>query len=222
MNPKSESTLGANPFTEDYFLRGTSTGKSNYENYHWMPELTVPAALRISDHLGMQIGDSILDFGCARGYYVRAFRGLGFDAWGTDISEWAIENCDPIVADAVSLKWPVDRFDWLLMKDVAEHLPHPLLVETTDRLLRSVRRGGLVIVPLAGLNGEYVSPRDRLDPTHCIRWNISEWLLFFQRAIEKSREMFTVSASYRLPGIKQLFDGQEQACGFLTLRARRP
>ena len=38
--------------------------------------------------MGMQPYDSVLDFGCARGYLVKALRKLAIMAYGYDISEW--------------------------------------------------------------------------------------------------------------------------------------
>lgn len=81
-------------YGEDYFERGIQTGISLYENYRWMPELTIPFAMRIIDYLHIERGESILDVGCAKGYLVKAFKWLGRDAYGIDISSYAINNAD--------------------------------------------------------------------------------------------------------------------------------
>ena len=52
-------------YDADYFLRGKETGKSLYENYRWLPDLTTPMVCSIISHLGIRSGDTILDFGCA-------------------------------------------------------------------------------------------------------------------------------------------------------------
>src|SRR5579862_3672374 len=97
-------------YDESYFLRGKESGKSLYENYRWMPDLTIPMVQRIIEHCGIRRGDSILDFGCARGYVVRAFRELGYNAYGYDISRWAIENADlaayPYLTSSIELAFP--------------------------------------------------------------------------------------------------------------------
>src|SRR3990167_2449572 len=85
-------------YDDAYFLRGAETGKSLYTNYRWLPDLTIPMAKRIIEHLGFE-GDkstTILDYGCSRGYLVRALRGFGYKAYGVDVSAWAIENADEI------------------------------------------------------------------------------------------------------------------------------
>src|ERR1019366_3070489 len=61
-------------YDADYYLRGKQTGVSLYEDYRWMPELTVPMVGAIRDHLFIEQGETVLDFGCARGYIVKAFR----------------------------------------------------------------------------------------------------------------------------------------------------
>ncbi len=73
-------------YDADYFLRGKATGKSLYEDYRWMPGLTIPMVRSMISHLGIANADMVLDFGCARGYVVRAFRELGYLAYGYDTS----------------------------------------------------------------------------------------------------------------------------------------
>jgi cyclopropane fatty-acyl-phospholipid synthase-like methyltransferase len=75
-------TSNSDKYDADYFLRGKASGKSLYDNYRWMPDLTKPMAERIIEHLGIELDDRIMDFGCARGYLVRALTELGQDAYG--------------------------------------------------------------------------------------------------------------------------------------------
>ena len=67
-------------YDADYFLRGKQTGRSLYENYRWLPDLTIPMVAAMIRHLGIKPDDKILDFGCARGYVVKAFREMGYRA----------------------------------------------------------------------------------------------------------------------------------------------
>jgi len=83
-----------NYFNKDYYENGISSGLSLYTNYKWMPDLTIPMAFRIIEILNIKERDSILDFGCAKGYMVKSFRMLYRDAYGVDISDYAISNCD--------------------------------------------------------------------------------------------------------------------------------
>ncbi len=204
-------------YDEDYYLRGVQTGKSLYEDYRWMPDLTVPMARRIVDYLGVQKGETILDFGCARGYLVRALRELGHVAYGTDVSRWAVENCDEAVKPYVSRLWEAGTmtpFDWIIAKDVLEHIEYIAL--TVRELLNSVNKGVFVVVPLArfGSNDKYVIEEYERDVTHVQRHNLLTWAGMFMRP------GWRVEASYRVRGIKDNWyrPGWEDGNGFLTVR----
>ena len=82
-----------NIFDEKYFEDGVRNRVSAYENYRWMPERTIREASSIINAIKF---DTVLDYGCAKGFMVYAMRLLGKDAYGVDISEYAIENCHQI------------------------------------------------------------------------------------------------------------------------------
>lgn len=72
----------------------------------------------------------VLDCGCATGILVHAFRKIGVDAWGIDISEWAINHPDhPDVApyiqvgDIRDLPYEDDEFDLVMSLQTIEHIP---------------------------------------------------------------------------------------------------
>lgn len=202
------------PFNEDYFIRGKASGVSNYENYRWLPHLTIPACRKIAAHLGAHPHDSFIDVGCSRGYYVRGLRECGMKAFGYDVSEWAVSNCDPEVIEWVSTTMPRRAFDWALLKDVAEHIEKLHLVHLVDWLHRSITKGMLFIVPLAErTGGRYVRQEDELDVTHINRWTLEDWLRF----LEDHAPEFNVSASYHIHGIKPASQQVHHSCGFLTL-----
>lgn len=203
-----------NAYTADYYLNGPASGLSNYVNYSWKPELTLPACRKIAEYLGARHGDSILDVGCSRGYYVKALRMLSFRAFGFDISEWAIENCDPEVKEWVSNEFPKRAFDWATLKDVAEHLSILHLSQMVTLLNLRITKGMLFIVPLASeTNGPYVRREDEQDSTHVIRWTLDDWIAFLEGAAPD----FNVNGSYNIHGIKPAAATSRHSCGFLTL-----
>lgn len=203
-----------NAFTEDYFMRGPETGLSNYRDYSWKPDLTVPACKKIAEYLGMRRGDSVLDVGCSRGYYVRAMRMLGYRAFGYDISEWAIQNCDREVAEYVGNEFPKRAFDWVTMKDVAEHIQLHGLATLVETLNQCVTKGMLIIVPLAfERGGPYIRNEDEMDRTHVIRWTMDDWIAF----LEDHADGFNVNASYNIHGIKPAAAKVRHSTGFFTL-----
>lgn len=207
-------------FTEEYYLRGKECGLSNYENYRWLPEPTILCARRMMNHLGANHGESVLDWGCARGYYVKALRILGYPAYGYDVSKWAIENCDPTVTRFVGNGGPkMEEVDWVICKDVLEHVPMGQINDCIRRFIALSRKGVLIIVPLADCGGgEYINPADRSDATHLIAWTMSQWLSMIQTVIDEMCEPFTVSGGYKLPGVKQAAEAYPNSTAFITMR----
>lgn len=205
-------------FNEDYFLRGKQTGKSLYEDYRWLPELTIPMAQVMVNFLGIEEGQMVLDFGCARGYLVRALRELDIHAYGYDASRWAIENADSVASRYMNkfVSDPQPRpfyekydFSWVIAKDVLEH------VEDVDAVIDSLKncamKGVFAIVPLAH-GPEYDVPEYEQDVTHIHRWSISRW------ASEFCQTGWSVDLRYRVPGIKDNYKQYPTGNGFLTCR----
>ena len=108
-------------YDAEYYERGTLTGKSLYRDYRWLPEATIPMAMAMIDVLGIPRHASVLDVGCAKGYLVKALRWLGREAYGYDVSEYAIAHADPEVANVVGAVPPQKVFDYAIAKDVLEH-----------------------------------------------------------------------------------------------------
>lgn len=199
-------------YDADYFLRGKETGKSLYDNYRWMPELTVPMAQAITQHLGIGKDDRILDFGCARGYLVRALHELGYNAWGYDSSVWAIENGDPTIRKYITTElWTEPSPQWIIAKDVLEHVEEVAYVIPTLMGLATV--GVFAVVPLSPYDREpYVVPEYEKDVTHIHRRTLATWAGWFMRP------GWSVTASYRVPGVKDNYAHFPTGNGFLTCR----
>lgn len=214
MNP-----LDGTIYDSDYYLHGKQSGKSLYENYRWLPDLTVPMAQRMIDHLGIEKQDTVLDFGCAHGFIVKAFHILGHKAHGIDVSEWAIENCDEAVREYVSVGTvPFASFDWIIAKDVLEHIPNPNLAWTLEKLAASAKKGLFIVVPLSlSVGCPYVVSEYEQDITHVQRLPLPAWAQAVKRACG---EDFDVEADYRIEGIKQNYAEYEKGNGFLTARRK--
>ena len=75
-------------YGKDYFDGDRSFGYGGYKyDGRW-----VPVAKDIKDYYGLIKGSKILDVGCAKGFLVKDLVDLGFEAYGIDISEYAIDN----------------------------------------------------------------------------------------------------------------------------------
>lgn len=213
-------------YDEDYFLRGKETGKSLYHDYRWLPELTLPMAEMIAKHLSMTPlsmtpSGSVLDFGCARGYLVRAFTELGYDAEGIDASDWAIANADPAIKKCVGVATTVTgEHDWIIAKDVLEHLALYELVALLPDFAKAAKKGVFIVVPLSPASGcEYVVPEYEKDITHNIRWPLSRWVTEMYSAFDETWE---ISARHRIVGIKDNYAGWPRGNGFITCRTISP
>jgi SAM-dependent methyltransferase len=199
-------------YDKEYYEHGIESGKSCYSNYRWIPELTIPMCSRIVEHLGIGLEDTVLDFGCAKGFSVHALRLLGRQCWGYDISEYAVslapsESKDFVFSDLSC--FDKQLFDWIIAKDVLEHVTY----EDIDDVLswiKSKTENVFVVVPLG--DGEvYNVPAYELDKTHIIRENLNWW----EKKIKDSG-FLEVSCSYLIPGLKDNWSHFEQGNGFFV------
>jgi len=193
----SEETFG-----ENYYMNGIKSGVSNYVDYKWLPELTIPMARSFMDIFGIEKGATVLDYGSARGYFVKALREHGVKAYGFDISEWAIKNCDEDVKKYVcnSLLYRLIEYEYIFSKDVFEHIPMEELTETIEKLFSICTEAAIFIVPLADSEGgRYIYPNDELDKTHIHRKTLQGWV----DLIEPFAKDFTIFVSNKIPSLKK-------------------
>jgi SAM-dependent methyltransferase len=140
-------------FGEYYY--GHDCGVPYERNDHWLGFFG-----RIAERIVTELRPtSVLDAGCAMGMLVEALHARGVDAWGIDISEYAIGKVAPEVADRCrvgSLTDPLEgRFDLTTCIEVLEHMPSDdsyvalkNLCHASDRILFSS------------------SPNDYAEPSH--------------------------------------------------------
>ncbi len=119
-----------------------------YRFWHWVKFTWVGLQLRALRC------NTVLDFGCADGVSVAAFRRMGLEAWGVDISDYALSRAPAKAAPYLwqgglrGQRFPPKHFDVIVSWDVLEHIaPHDL-----DDVLRDLKRLGR-----RGLWGIYVT-----------------------------------------------------------------
>jgi cyclopropane fatty-acyl-phospholipid synthase-like methyltransferase len=196
---RTSSEIGVQ-YDEAYYERGVETGKSCYSNYRWLPDLTIPMAMTLIDAVGIRATHTVLDFGCAKGYCVKAFRTLRREAFGIDVSPYAIENVDAEVAPYCSLVGDLEgwslthRYDHVIAKDVLEHVPYDEIDATIQAFAR-MTDSVLVVVPL-GEGGRYIIPAYEADVTHQIRESAEWWCDRFERCFA------AVKWTHHVPGLK--------------------
>jgi cyclopropane fatty-acyl-phospholipid synthase-like methyltransferase len=83
----------------DYFDGDRSFGYGGYRyDGRWRP-----VAKDIVSHFNLLPGDKVLDIGCAKGFLVKDLIDLGIDAYGVDVSKYALLNCEPEVVGRLHL-----------------------------------------------------------------------------------------------------------------------
>ena len=174
-------------FNEDYYERGAETGKSLYSHYRWIPELTLPMCHHIALYTKLTNKQKILDFGCAKGYTVHGLRMLGYKAFGVDVSEYAVMKAPEETRKWLGVIKPQDDlvcakggYDWILCKDIFEHIPYDKIHEQ----LKVLYKGGkkiMAIVPL-GEDGKYIIESYEQDKSHFIREPLEWWVKKFEDA----------------------------------------
>jgi hypothetical protein len=145
-------------------------GQPYERNEHWLGFFHGVAERIVSD----LAPTSVLDAGCAWGLLVEALRKEDVEAWGVDISDYAISQVDEAIREfcwQASLTEPLPRrYDLVTCVEVIEHMPArdadiaiANLCEATDRVLFSS------------------SPHDYSEPTHVNVKQPEEWAVMFAR-----------------------------------------
>jgi cyclopropane fatty-acyl-phospholipid synthase-like methyltransferase len=163
-------------YDADYYESGKQSGKGWLENYRWMPRRTLKEAYGFIDYLGLDDSSYVLDWGCGKGFIVKALRILEIKADGCDISEYSLQfapdgcwNC------STDESWEQHRnqYTHIIIKDVLEHL-------TVDQLKSQLQKFKIVapkimtVIPM-GDNGLYRIPEYHTEVSHLIIENENWW-----------------------------------------------
>lgn len=206
-------------YNEDYFERGKKLGISLYSDYRWLPELTIPFAFRMIEELGIKKDDTILDFGCSKGYLVKAFRLLYRNAFGIDISKYAILYAPLDIRNYIACTSSIiafcNKYDWIISKDTLEHINY----ENIDNilfLLKESTKNMFCIIPL-GDGNKYTIDEYEKDTTHCIRESLDWWKAKFAKAGFKIKK-----ATYNIKNMKEpWYTVNPHGNGFFVLKSRK-
>src|SRR5205807_2137979 len=107
--------------------------------------------------------------GCGTGVFLDKARKHAFDCEGLELSEYAAEFVRnmgiPVRTEAIeNADYPIESWDVIVMREVIEHLPHPL--ESLRTIHSWLKPGGVLFMA----TGNYDSPERRLRG--------SEWFYF--------------------------------------------
>jgi ubiquinone/menaquinone biosynthesis C-methylase UbiE len=104
----------------------------------------VPVARDIVAHFGLQPGMRVLDVGCAKGFLVKDLMTVcpGLEAFGLDISFYALMNCERDVigrlhlGTAERLPFPDRSFDCVLSLNTVHNFPAPRAIKVMQEIQR--------------------------------------------------------------------------------------
>ncbi len=214
-------------FDKDYYTDGIAKGLSCYENYRWIPELTYPMAHAFFNFLNLKKKSNVLEFGCAHGFLIKCLIDYGVNAYGVDISDYAIKNCHNDINKRLALIKNNNltnslkklnfkkKFDWIISKDVFEHIPINHL-KTLLNQMSKISKKLFVIVPL-GEKSRYRIKQYHLDKTHIVIKNEKWWINLFEDNGFSSEKMF-----YKVDGIKdKWYKVNKRGNGFFVLKSKK-
>jgi cyclopropane fatty-acyl-phospholipid synthase-like methyltransferase len=113
-------------FGREYF---DGTREQGYGGYRYDGRW-IPIAHEIVRHFALKSGDRVLDVGCGKGFLVKDLMKVcpGIEAFGVDISEYALLNCEPEVVgrlhlgSAERLLFPDRSFDAVISINTVHNL----------------------------------------------------------------------------------------------------
>jgi ubiquinone/menaquinone biosynthesis C-methylase UbiE len=130
----------AREYGEAYFDGPREHGYGGYRyDGRW-----IRVAEDIVRHFGLKPGDRVLDVGCAKGFLVKDLMKVrpGLEAFGVDISEYALMHCEPEVVgrlhlgSAVMLPFPANSFKAVISVNTIHNLER----QDAIRAVREVER----------------------------------------------------------------------------------
>lgn len=126
LGKKEENRRIALQFGREYFDGTREQGYGGYRyDGRWLP-----IAEDIIRHFGLKSGDRVLDVGCGKGFLVKDLMKAcpGLEAFGLDISAYALRHCEPEVVGrlhlggAVSLPFPDRSFQAVISINTVHNL----------------------------------------------------------------------------------------------------
>lgn len=114
----------------------------------------IPVAKDIITHFGLKPGDRVLDVGCGKGFLVKDLILVcpGLKAFGLDISEYALMNCEPEVVGrlhlgtADKLPFPYNSFSAVISINTIHNLPRQRCIKAIKEIERLAPGKGFIQV----------------------------------------------------------------------------
>lgn len=138
------------------------------ENPHWLTFFGT-----IADEIIKRLHPRrVLDLGCAKGFLVECLRDRGVEAYGSDISEYAISEIRPDIkpyCSVASASSPIQGdFDLITCIEVCEHMPE---ADANEAIQQMTSHSDTILFSS--------TPSDFTEPTHVNVHPIIDWLRLF-------------------------------------------
>gem|GEM_PF-1936628 len=173
-------------FDEDYFQRGELKG-TVYRNY-----LEASKSSPVYREIAQAIIEvfrprRVLEVGCATGIVVKYLNDNGVEAYGIDVSSWAVKNAEHrnvILCPADCLPFADKYFDLVFSCHSLEHIPDPALDSSIKEMTRVCSCFQFHTLPMVGVK-PYVGETKavinglRKDPTHYQLHDYEWWVSKF-------------------------------------------
>jgi SAM-dependent methyltransferase len=177
------SPSGYGYFDEAYFEHGHLRGTA-YSDYLRSARRS-PTYAELAERIAHVFQPKrTLEVGCATGIVVKHLNDRGCEAFGVDVSDWAIEHREHpnvVHAGAEALPFEDGSFDLVFSVHALEHIPAHLEHRALAELDRVAAEGSrqFHLMPIVG-RGPYVGAAAidglRKDPTHNLLRTFDEWL----------------------------------------------
>lgn len=135
-------------FGKEYFDGSRMYGYGGY-SYDGRWKKVAKAIIR---RYKLKKGDKVLDIGCAKGFLVKDLLDLGINAFGIDISEYALKNCHPDVigrlhlGSAHQLPFPNNSFKATISINTIHNLNVPKCITALKEMNRLSGKNSFVQV----------------------------------------------------------------------------
>jgi cyclopropane fatty-acyl-phospholipid synthase-like methyltransferase len=148
---QSEANIAiAREYGREYFDGARDTGYGGYRyDGRW-----VAIAEDMVRHWGLKAGDRVLDVGCAKGFLVKDMMKVcpGIEAFGLDISEYAMLHCEPEVVgrlhlgNCLRLPFPDRSFSAVIAINVVHNLERADCIQAVREIERLAPGRGYIQV----------------------------------------------------------------------------
>jgi predicted rRNA methylase YqxC with S4 and FtsJ domains len=165
-------------FKKEYYI---NSNISNYNDYRFKKFDSLAKYLYKKFNLNNK---NVLDYGCATGGLVSSLRSLGANAYGVDISPWAIQygrkqyNLDSTILRTKRQMDIKQKYDLVIILDVLEHMT----INEISNLLTKINTKTLLIrIPTSQIEGEdFYLDVSKNDKTHIQIHSHKWWIKLFK------------------------------------------